>query len=64
MFNFTKEEYLMLKEKLMLNDELSKILEMKIMNESNTKIAMELHLSERTLARRIKELKKKIMRVL
>ena len=64
MFDFTKEEYIHIKEKLMLNDELSKILEMKIMNESNTKIAMELHLSERTLARRIKELKKKIMRVL
>lgn len=64
MFDFTKEEYLLLKEKLMLNDELSQILEMKIRNESNTKIAMALHLSDRTLSRRIKELKKKIMRVL
>lgn len=64
MFDFTKEEYLLLKEKLMLNDELSQILEMKIKNESNTKIAMTLHLSDRTLSRRIKELKKKIMRVL
>ena len=64
MFDFTKEEYLLLKEKLMLNDELSQILEMKIKNESNTKIAMTLHISDRTLSRRIKELKKKIMRVL
>ena len=64
MFEFTKDEFLLLKEKLMLNEELSQILEMKIKNESNTKIAMELHLSERTLARRIKELKKKISRVL
>lgn len=64
MFEFTKDEFLFLKEKLMLNEELSQILEMKIKNESNAKIAMELHLSERTLARRIKELKKKIMRVL
>ena len=63
-FEFTKDEFLLLKEKLMLNEELSQILEMKIKNESNTKIAMELHLSERTLARRIKELKKKISRVL
>ena len=64
MFEFTKDEFLLLKEKLMLNEELSQILEMKIKNESNTKIAMTLHLSDRTLARRIKELKKKIDRVL
>lgn len=64
MFDFTKEEYLWIKEKLMLNDEFAKILEMKIKNECNTKIAMELNLSERTLARRIKKLKDKITRIL
>lgn len=64
MFDLTKEEYETLKDKLMLNDELSKIFEMKIKNYSNVQIAMELNLSERTLARRIKILKKKIMRVL
>lgn len=64
MFDLTKEEYEALKDKLMLNDELSKIFEMKIKNYSNVQIAMELNLSERTLARRIKVLKKKIMRVL
>ena len=64
MFDLTKEEYETLKDKLMLNEELSQILEMKIKNYSNTKIALELHISERTLSRRIKELKKKIMRVL
>lgn len=64
MFDLTKEEYETLKDKLMLNDELSKIFEMKIKNYSNVQIAMELNLSERTLARRIKVLKKKIMRVL
>lgn len=64
MFDLTKEEYEALKDKLMLNDELSKIFEMKIKNYSNVQIAMQLNLSERTLARRIKVLKKKIMRVL
>lgn len=64
MFDLTREEYETLKDRLMLNEELSQILEMKIKNYSNTKIALELNLSERTLSRRIKELKKKIMRVL
>ena len=64
MFDLTKEEYEALKDKLMLNDELSKIFEMKIKNYSNVQIAMQLNLSERTLARRVKVLKKKIMRVL
>lgn len=64
MFDLTKEEYEQLKEKLMLNDELSKILEMKIKRFSIVQMAMELNLSERTVNRRVKELKKKIMRVL
>jgi len=64
MFDFTKEEYEQLKEKLMLNDELSKILEMKIKRFSIVQMAMELNLSERTVNRRVKELKKKIRRVL
>lgn len=64
MFDFTKDEFELLKEQLMLNEELSKILEMKIKGESNTKMASELNISERTLSRRIKTLKKKIMKVL
>lgn len=64
MFDFTKDEFERLKEQLMLNDELSRILEMKIKGESNTKMASELNISERTLSRRIKILKKKIMKVL
>lgn len=64
MFDLTKEEYEQLKDKLMLNDELSKILEMKIKRFSIVQMAMELNLSERTVNRRVKELKKKIMRVL
>ena len=64
MFEFTQQEFKEICKKAMLNDELTKIFEMKIKDYSNTKIAMELHISERTLARRIKELKKKIMRVI
>ena len=64
MFEFTQQEFKEICKKAMLNDELTKIFEMKIKDYSNTKIAMELHISDRTLARRIKELKKKIMRVL
>ena len=64
MFDLTKSEYEELKEKLMLNDELSQILEMKIKKYSITQISMKLNISERTTNRRIKELKKKIMRVI
>jgi len=64
MFEFTQQEFEEICKKAMLNDELTKIFEMKIKDYSNTKIAMDLHMSDRTLARRIKELKKKIMRVL
>jgi len=64
MFDFTKDEYEQLKEKLMLNEEMSKIFEMKIKRYSIVQIAMELNMSERTVNRRVKELKKKIRRVL
>lgn len=64
MFDFTREEYLLLKEKLMLNEELTKILEMKIKKYSITKMSFELNMSESSVSRRIKELKKKIMKVL
>lgn len=64
MFDLTKEEYETIKDKLMLNDELSKIFEMKIKNYSITKIALELNMSESTVNRRIKLLKKKIMKLI
>lgn len=64
MFEFTKEEYENLKEKLMLNEEFSKILELKIKGESITKIAFELKMSESSVNRRIKKLKNKIMKVI
>lgn len=64
MFDFTKEEYEQLKEQLMLDEELSKILEMKIKNYSITKMSIELNMSVSSVNRRIKRLKKKIMKLL
>ena len=63
-FDFTKEEYEQLKEQLMLDEELSKILEMKIKNYSITKMSIELNMSTSSINRRIKKLKKKIMKLL
>lgn len=63
-FDFTKEEYERLKEELMLDEELSKILEMKIKNYSITKMSIELNMSVSSVNRRIKKLKKKIMKLL
>lgn len=64
MFDFTKQEYLEIIDKAMLNEELSKILEMKIKDYSITKIALEMGMSEITVSRRIKTLKKKIAKVI
>jgi len=64
MFEFTEDEFNLICKKAMLNDELIKIFEMKIKNYSNVQIAMTLNISERTLSRRINELKRKILRVL
>lgn len=63
-FDFNKDEYEYIKDKLMLNEELSKILEMKIKGYSITKISLELNISERTTNRRVKELKRKITKIL
>lgn len=63
-FDFTKDEYEYLKEKLMLNEELSQILEMKIKGYSITKMGIELNMSESSVNRRIKDLKKKIMKII
>lgn len=64
MFEFTKEEFDYICEKAMLSDELIKIFEMKIKDYSITKMALELNMSESTISRRIKELKRRIMKVL
>lgn len=63
-FDFTKEEYERFKEELMLNDELSKILELKIKGETIVAISQKLNISESTVNRRVKLLKKKITKIL
>lgn len=63
-FDFTKDEYEYLKDKLMLSDELAVILEMKIKGYSITRMSMELCMSESSVNRRIKQLKKKILKVM
>lgn len=64
MFDLTKEEYNYIKDKLMLNEEMSLILEMKIKRYSITKMSIELNMSESSVNRRIKELKRKIKKIL
>lgn len=64
MFEFTRKEYEEIVEKAMLNEELAKIFEMKILNYSITKISVEMNMSESAVNRRIKQLKKKIMKVI
>lgn len=64
MFEFTKEEFEDICNKAMLNEELIKIFELKIKNYSIVQISTKLNLSESTINRRIKELKKKIMKVI
>lgn len=59
-----KKEYEKLVNDLMLNEELAKILEMRIKGMSITQMALALNLSEPTISRRIKELKKKIKRII
>ena len=63
-FEYTKEEFEYIVDKAMLNEELTKIFEMRIKDYSITKIAMELNMSESTVNRRIKQLKKKILKVI
>ena len=64
MFDFTREEFELLKDKLMLNDELSELLERKIKGESIVNIAFEMNMSQSTVNRRIKALKRKIMKII
>ena len=64
MFEFTKEEFEDICNKAMLDEELTKIFEMKIKKYSIVQISSKLNISESTTNRRIKELKKKIMKVI
>ena len=61
-YEFNEDDYNYLVKKCMLNEELSTILKMRIQGEGNIKIADTLNMSEATLYRRIKLLKKKILK--
>ena len=63
-FEFTRTEFEYIVEECMLNDELKTILEMLIKNYSRIQIAMKLNMSERTLDKRIREIKDKIKKIL
>jgi len=63
-FEFNKKDYEYFVEQCMLNEEYAKLLEMKIKGYSRTKMAMQLNVSEPTLDIMIKELKKKIKRII
>jgi DNA-directed RNA polymerase specialized sigma24 family protein len=63
-FEFSEDEYKLLCKKAMLNDELATIFLMKIQGCSIVEISMKVNLSERTVNRRINQLKRKIKRVL
>ena len=63
-FDFTRQEAETIKSKLYVTEDEEKVFEMKLLNYSITKIALELNVSERTASRIIKRLKNKIMKVL
>lgn len=64
MFDFSKEEYEQIIDKLMLNEEMAKILEYRIKNYSIVEISLKMNMSTATVNRRIKKLKNKIKRVI
>lgn len=64
MFEFTLDEFKSICDKAMLNSELKQIFEMKIKGYSIVQMAIKLNMSESTVNRRIKQLKKKIMKVI
>ena len=63
-FEFNKSDFDYIIEQCMLDEEYKKILEYKIKGYSIVRIALELNMSESTVNRKIKQLKKKIMKVL
>lgn len=56
-FEFTKKEIADIKSKIYLNEEEEKILDMKLLDYSITKMANEMNMSEASISRRIKRIK-------
>lgn len=63
-FNFTKTDYEYIVKECMLDDEYQKLLEYKIKGYTRVKMAMQLGVSESTLDKMIKKLKKKITKII
>ena len=63
-FEFTKTEYDYIIKECMLDEEYQKLLEYKIKGYSRVKIAMKLNVSEFTIDKMTKRLKKKITKVI
>lgn len=63
-FEFTKTEYEYIIKECMLDEEYQKLFECKIKGYSRVKIAMELNVSEFTIDKMTKKLKKKITKVI
>lgn len=61
---FTKQEIADIKSKIYLSEDEEKILDMRLLNYSITKMAIEMNMSERTINRNIKKIKDKIRRVI
>lgn len=63
-FDFSKQEIADIKSKIYLSEDEEKILDMRLLNYSITKMAIEMNMSERTINRNIKKIKDKIRRVI
>lgn len=63
-YDFTKKEFESIIEECMFNEELTAILRMRIQNYSIVQMSMKLNTSERTISRRLKEIDKKIKKIL
>lgn len=63
-FDFTKDEYDVLKDKLMLNDEMTRIFEMKTKGYSVVEMSMTLGMSESTIKRKVSKIRKKLEKLI
>lgn len=63
-FDFSKSEYDELLSKIILNEQEKEILNMKLLDEYEVKIADSLHISVKTVQRRWKRIKEKIKKVI
>lgn len=63
-FNFTKDEIADIKSKIYLSEDEEKILDMRLLDYSITKISIEMNMSVRTVNRYISKIKNKIKRAI